>query len=202
MAMMKPIGSIGTVGRVGHSGWSEAMMESVRNPFEPFATYEEWCSNFSAQTFLVMEDYYLEVPPKKKIQAENEHIKTLKDLASVSMDFDTVSEAPPMETVLLYPERTVVSGAELLKAFEGTYHQPPLTVLINGLCIRSLKLLHNTDNTMLSESPVYFNGYEDDVIADMFLEILPVLPAEQLARLLARKNIPKKISNLIRQFLA
>ena len=106
------------------------------------------------------------------------------------------------DRVLLYPERTLIFGADLLKALEGKYPQPPLTVLVNGQRIRSLKLNSILDPQLISESPIPFYGSEDDVVAEMFLEVLPVLPAEQLARLLARKNIPQKISNLIRQFLA
>lgn len=202
MAFMKLNGASGVTGMTGTvvpASLRESMMESKRNPFEPFDTYEEWVANFSSQTFQVLEDctYHKATPRKQSLKPSN-----LKDIPRVDMEADMDMEESVSEMVLLYPERTLVTGADLYHTFKDLdgFH-PPILVLINGQRIRQLRV-PSEKPLLIKEAPVSFNGREDDIVADMFLDILPTLPAEQLARLVARKDITQKISNIIRQFLA
>lgn len=204
MAFMKVQGMSGVTGMTGTVGLapSEAMMESKRNPYEPFDSYEEWVANFSSNTFQVLEDCTYHRMPKLTPVEQQLTKGTLKDLARANLEVDTeVAESAP-EKILLYPERTLVTGADLYNTFKDLDgFPPPILVLVNGQRIRQLKV-KSEKPLLIIEAPVSFNGREDDIIADMFLDILPTLPAEQLARLVARKDVTQKISNIIRQFLA
>lgn len=195
-------GVTGMAGAVGLAP-SESMKESKKNPFEPFDTYEEWVANFSSQTFQVLEDCYYRPMPKPVLQEQSLEPRNLKYLARVAISGDTEMEAESApERILLYSERTLVTGADIYntcKDLDG--FPPPILVLINGQRIRQLKV-KSEKPLLIIESPVGFSGREDDIVTDMFMDVLPTLPAEQLARLIARKDATQKITNLIRQFLA